>query len=263
MDAAISIDRIDYSIGSKTILRGVSLDFARDQVNVLVGPNGAGKSTLLKIAAGRVRPDHGTIRYDGFDIAKLTLGELARRRAFLTQQAEVGFALSVETVVMMGRYPFFQRTPSGLDQRIVEDSLEQVGMSALRKRIFTTLSGGEQKRVHVARVLAQVGSGEVNAGPKLLFLDEPLSALDIRHQLQLLSVIRALTAQHCTIVMTVHDLNTAFHHADRLTFLRDGMLIDIIDKPDTIEPALIQSVFDVKAIVLAEPSGFRALHLHL
>lgn len=257
-EAAISVEGVTHAIGGKTILRDVSLGFARDRVNVLLGPNGAGKSTLLKIAAGRVRPSEGRILYGDADVAGFGAAALARRRAFLSQQIEVGFPITAEAVVMMGRYPFFHRVPGAVDHRIVGEVLDQVGMAAFRKRIFPTLSGGEQQRIHLARVLAQIARADAAAEDRILFLDEPLGGLDIQHQLQIIATVRALARDRCTVVMTLHDLNLAIESADELFFLRDGAVVRANVSPMEIDAGLIRAVFDVEADLLTESGGSRA-----
>ncbi len=262
-EASILLEEIDCTIGGKPILQGVTLGFARDRINIVLGPNGAGKSTLLKIAAGRIAPSRGRVTYEGEAIARIGAEALARRRAFLSQHIEMGFAMTAEAVVMMGRYPYFRRTPGHRDHRIVEAALELVGMAAMRTRILPTLSGGERQRVHLARVLAQIWEDEDAPAPRTLFLDEPLGALDIRHQLQIMEIVRGLTARRCTIVMTLHDLNIALEHGDRMIFLHDGRLVDAIDRPDPIDPALIRRVFDVRSALLTGDDGNRALRFYL
>ena len=259
MEEAITLDAVDFAIGGTPILAGVTLGFARDRINIVLGPNGAGKSTLLKIAAGRIAPRRGDVRYDGEAIARFGAHDLARRRAFLSQQSEVGFAMTVEAVVMMGRYPYFRRTPGRDDRRIVAAALEMVGMATFSARILPTLSGGERQRVHLARVLAQIWRGEESPAQRILFLDEPLGGLDIQHQLQILAIVRGLTAQRCTIVMTLHDLNIALEHGDRLLFLRDGRLLETVDRPAPVDAGLIRRVFDVHA----DDSGGQARRFYL
>lgn len=259
----ITLDHVGFGIAGKPILDDISLGFARDRINIVLGPNGAGKSTLLKIAAGRIAPSRGHVGYDGEDVARFGAEALARRRAFLSQTIEMGFAMTVEAVVMMGRYPHFRRTPGRDDHRIVADALEIAGMAGMRTRVLPTLSGGERQRVHLARVLAQIWQEGDTPLPRILFLDEPLGGLDIQHQLQILAIVRALTTRRCTIVMTLHDLNIALEHGDRLIFLRAGRLVDIVNRPDRIDPALIRRVFDVNAAWLNRDADPGALRFHL
>jgi iron complex transport system ATP-binding protein len=263
MEEAVTLNGVDHVIGGKAILSGVTVGFVRNRVNMVVGPNGAGKSTLLKIAAGRTVPARGEIRFGQDDIWQIGAQALARRRAFLAQHVEVGFAITAEAVVMMGRYPYFRRAPGATDQLIVDAALDLVGVATLRNRIFPTLSGGEQQRIHLARVFAQIWREGDEPDQTVLFLDEPLAALDIQHQLQLVEILRRLAARNCTIVMTVHDLNIALEQADRLIFLRQGRLEAVVDEPRSTEPALIRRVFGVGASILTDTRGRRTLSFHL
>ncbi|SFR87518.1 ATP-binding cassette domain-containing protein [Sphingomonas jatrophae] len=260
--AALTVEQIDYAVRGKALLRGVSLDLLAGKVNVILGPNGAGKSTLLKIVSGRLKPTGGRVLYDGEDVGQIDAATLARRRAFLSQHVEIDAAVSVGTVAMMGRYPHFARTPGHRDRDIVEGALALVGIAHLRDRLYPTLSGGEQQRVQLARVLAQIWADESAPVRRTLLLDEPLAGLDIQHQLQLLDVLASLTAEGCTILMTVHDLNLAIERGDRLVFLRDGMVADTLDRPATPDDALIRRVFDVGATMLTGADGQAALRFH-
>jgi len=257
------LDAVSWSTGGTPIVAPTSLAFAPDRVNVILGPNGAGKSTLMKIAAGRLKPTSGRVLLDERDIFAIDAGELALRRAFLSQHVEIDFAITVEEVVLMGRYPHFARAPGREDRRIVDAALELVGMSARRRQIYPTLSGGEQQRVQLARVLAQVWDDSDTPAPRTFFLDEPIASLDIHHQLQILDLIRTLPARRCTIIVTLHDLNLALDYGDRFVFLRDGEVQGIADDSVDISPNLIRQVFDVSATGHKDQGGKRVLRFHL
>lgn len=259
----IVLDQVSWSAGGTPIVAPTSFVFAPDKVNVILGPNGAGKSTLMKIAAGRLKPTSGRVLLDDRDIFAIGAKELALRRAFLSQHVEIDFAITVEEVVLMGRYPHFARAPGHEDRRIVDAALELVGMSARRRQIYPTLSGGEQQRVQLARVLAQVWDDTATPAPRTIFLDEPVASLDIHHQLQILDLIRTLPARRCTIVVTLHDLNLAFDYGDRFVFLRDGQVQAIADDSVDISPNLIRQVFDVSATGHNDHAGKRVLRFHL
>ncbi|MBS0285270.1 MAG: ATP-binding cassette domain-containing protein [Proteobacteria bacterium] len=259
----IALDEVCWSIGGTSIVAGVSLGFAADKVNVILGPNGAGKSTLMKIAAGRLKPTAGRVRYGDRDIFSIAAKELAVRRAFLSQHVEIDFAITVEEVVLMGRYPHFARAPGREDRRIVDAALDLVGMADKRRQIYPTLSGGEQQRVQLARVLAQVWDDGDAPAPRTIFLDEPVASLDIHHQLQILDLVRALPGRRCTIVVTLHDLNLAMEYGDRFIFLRDGRLQAVAEEPATVSADLIKRIFDVRATALDDEGGGRLLRFHL
>ncbi|MBU3078239.1 ATP-binding cassette domain-containing protein [Sphingomonas quercus] len=257
----IRLEAVRWATGGTTIIETMTLAFAANRVNVILGPNGAGKSTLMKLAAGRLRPTGGRVLLGESDMLTLDGRALARTRAFLSQHVEIDFAISVEEVVLMGRYPHFSRAPGREDRRIVAAALELVGMAERRHRIYPTLSGGEQQRVQLARVLAQLWSDEADPPARILFLDEPIASLDVHHQLHILETVRALAAQGCTVIVTLHDLNLALAYGDRLIFLRDGRL-QAIEEPGGVTPALVQRIFDVRATALGDADG-RVLRFHL
>ncbi|WP_298674441.1 ABC transporter ATP-binding protein [uncultured Sphingomonas sp.] len=259
----IVLDEVHWSTGGASILQPISLAFAADKVNVILGPNGAGKSTLMKIAAGRLRPSGGAVLHGDRDIFSIEAKELALQRAFLSQHVEIDFAITVEEVVLMGRYPHFARAPGREDRRIVDAALDLVGMGDKRRQIYPTLSGGEQQRVQLARVLAQVWSDDAAPAPRTIFLDEPVASLDIHHQLQILDLVRSLPARRCTIVVTLHDLNLAMDYGDRFIFLRDGRLQAIAEEPAAVSADLIQRIFDVRATSLDTEDGGRVLRFGL
>ncbi len=259
----IRLDDVRWSAGGRTILEPMTLAFTAGKMNVILGPNGAGKSTLMKIAAGRLKPTGGRVLYGDRDVFGMDERELARQRAFLSQHVAIDFAITVEEVVLMGRYPHFARAPGSEDRRIVDAALELVGMSARRRQIYPTLSGGEQQRVQLARVLAQIWSEEMPAPPRTVFLDEPIASLDVQHQLQILEIARGLLTRGCTIIVTLHDLNLAMRYGDRFIFLRDGRLRDVVEEPSAVSAHLIRDIFDVHATALDDGSGDRMLRFQL
>jgi iron complex transport system ATP-binding protein len=239
-------------VGGALILDSVSVRFEPGKLNVVLGPNGAGKSTLLRIATGLARPTSGEVRYDGQSIAALAPEPLARRRAVLSQHIELAFSLAVADVVMMGRYPHYGRVPTERDVEIVSRALALVGMEDKRDQPYPTLSGGEQQKVHLARVLAQIwsdegGTASTAGAQRYLFLDEPTSGLDVHYQLHILKVVRELLSPGITVVAVLHDLNMAFEYGDHFVLLERGRVaVDEAD-PRAIPAEILERVFRVRA----------------
>src|SRR5690348_553303 len=183
---------LTFRVGNKTLISDVSVSFAPGRLHLLIGPNGAGKSTLIKILARLLRPQAGKVEYEGKDVQHASEADLAKRRAVLSQAVEVAFPLSVREVVMMGRYPHFGGRPGPVDQEVVIEMMEYFDVTEFADRDYLTLSGGERQRVNFARILAQLWRTEHQAGPgcRYLFLDEPLTFLDIRHQIDFLKKIK-------------------------------------------------------------------------
>ncbi|HEY3933296.1 MAG TPA: heme ABC transporter ATP-binding protein [Gemmatimonadales bacterium] len=255
----VELHDVSFTAGATPILHHVDAQFAPGRFNVILGPNGAGKSTLLKVATGTLKPSTGTVRYDNADAASWPPDVLARRRAVLSQHMELPFPLAVEDVVLMGRYPHYARTPARRDRDIVNQALELVGMADRRQQIYSTLSGGERQKTHLARVLAQIWAGDDASGPRYLFLDEPTASLDIHYQIHLLDVARGLLADGCTVVAVLHDLNIALRYGDTFVVLSGGTVACATDRRDAVSRELLEGVFRVRAHQIVDPIAGRTL----
>lgn len=251
----VEVSGASCNAGGAVILDDVTARFRTGVFNVILGPNGAGKSTLLKVAAGLLHPTRGSVTYGGRRVGDFTAGELARRRAVLSQHVELAFPLPVRDVVLMGRYPHYGRVPSEHDMKIVDRALDMVGMQDRRAQHYTTLSGGEQQKVQLARVLAQIWANDSVSEHKYLFLDEPTARLDVHYQLHLLDVARELLAHNCTVVAILHDLNVALHYGDAFFIMDGGRVVKEADAPSDISTDLIERVFRVRAHRVTDPSS--------
>ena len=259
MDGALELRGVSHRAGGTTILDGVSVRFAPGRFNVIVGPNGAGKSTLMRVATGLLQPAAGGVRYAGRALGAYDAEGLARVRAVLSQHVELAFPLAVEDVVLMGRYPHYDSVPAPHDREIVTRALELVAMAHKRHQPYPTLSGGEQQKVQMARVLSQIWPydppPDAGSRHRWLFLDEPTSSLDVHYQIQLLDLARDLLRHGCTVIAVLHDLNVAFHYGDRVLMLDQGRVALETDEPRSIPAALIERVFRVKAHQVRDPEG--------
>lgn len=251
----VEVVDVSFRAGTALILDSVTARFRRGRFNVILGPNGAGKSSLLKVATGLVAPTSGTVTYDGKPLDQFDRAALARRRAVLSQHVELAFPLPVRDVVLMGRYPHYGRSPGARDLEIVDRALMMVGMRERSTQHYPTLSGGEQQKVQLARVLAQIWSYDGTTEHNYLFLDEPTASLDLHYQIHLLDIARELLAHDCTIVAILHDLNVAFHYGDAFFLMDDGRMEKEADDPAEISTELIEKVFRVSARRIADPSG--------
>jgi iron complex transport system ATP-binding protein len=247
----VELRDVSYHAGATAILRDISVKFQPGRMNVVLGPNGAGKSTLLRIATGLVPPSSGSVLYGERHLASFDQQELARRRAVLTQHVELAFPLPVADVVMMGRYPHFGRVPTAHDREIVHEAVGLVGMGEKKAQPYPTLSGGEQQKVQLARVLAQIwetASPTVGArSPRYLFLDEPTTNLDVHYQLHVLSVAKTLINEHTTLLAILHDLNVAFQFGDHFVLLDRGRAAFEAASAREIPMDVLERVFDVRA----------------
>lgn len=204
----------------KRIIDHLDVTLSAGERVALIGPNGAGKSTLLRMLTGFLPPDQGECRLSEQRLADWPRDQLARRRAVMRQQTQLTFSQSVESVVAMGRAPW----PDVRTREIVAEVMQLTGCHALAQRDYRQLSGGEQQRVQLARVLAQLWQ---NGAPRgWLFLDEPTSALDLFWQQQTLRLLRQLTcAGELSVCAVLHDLNQAALWADRILLLHAGRLV--------------------------------------
>jgi iron complex transport system ATP-binding protein len=178
---------------------------------------------------------------------EMEMTDLVRRRAVLSQHVELAFPLPVEDVVLMGRYPHYARVPTPRDREIVTEALAMVEMGDFRTRSYPTLSGGEQQKVQLARVLAQIWAGERGLTDRYLFLDEPTSNLDVYYELHLLDTVRALLGGEYTVVAILHDINQALRYGDAFFVMERGRLAQEADDAGAISAELIERVFRVRA----------------
>jgi iron complex transport system ATP-binding protein len=201
-------------------LAGVSLQVGVGELVAVLGPNGAGKSTLLRLLAGTLAPDGGVVRLFGLEVAAMDRTAVARELAFVTQSEDLRFEFTVREVVMMGRAPHQGGwlRPSDEDLRIVDEALRLWDLLPLQAHAVDRLSGGERKRVAIARAFAQT--------PRVLLLDEPTAFLDVRHQVTLFEQLAVAAREHgraCVVV--THDLQLAAAHASRVVLLKGGAVV--------------------------------------
>ena len=248
----LKTENIRYVIGKKTILNGITTAFQPGKINMILGPNGSGKSTFLKIFSGEISKYEGLVFYGGEKIASIKKEQLAKHRAVMSQQPELSFPLMVEEVVMMGRYPHFTFNPSKKDNDICHEVMERMNLTSFSERNYLTLSGGEKQRVQYARVLAQIWE-KPTEGYRYLFLDEPLTSLDINYQQEFLQIASEFTNEQTVLVAVMHDLNLAIQYADELFFLKQGELIAHGSTKDILSEELIKQVFNVQARLIDNP----------
>lgn len=239
---------LSYAVGEKVLLRNFSYRFEAGRNYMICGPNGAGKSTLMKVLALDWKPASGDVKYNGSSTDFMRREHYATTRAVLSQQIELAFPLQVEEVVLMGRYPYFTARPAKHDVEIVQECLRLLDVLHLRQRNFLTLSGGEKQRVHFARVLAQIWEPPAD-GNRLLLLDEPVSFLDLRHQVDLLQQVKRILDNRTVVVLIMHDLNLVLNFADEVLMMAKGELYASGKPTDVLTAANIEKVFDQKVSI--------------
>lgn len=256
--ASLMVNDLSWSPGRSDapILHATSFDLQAGHVLGIVGPNGAGKTTLLRLLYRFHRPDTGTVRVGGDDIWTLSARAVAQRVAAVLQEQPSDFALTVGEIVALGRTPHrrgFAGTSGARDSEIIQHALERLDLHGLTQRHLGTLSGGERQRVMVARALAQE--------PRLLILDEPTNHLDIRHQLEVLDLIRNLPL---TIVTSLHDLNLAAGICDDVLLLEAGRSLGFGPPAQILTETVVSEAFKIHARrEQLTPSGVDHLTYHL
>lgn len=251
---------ITFRVGAKVLISDMTASFAPGGLHLIVGPNGAGKSTLVKVLARLLRPQEGKVEYEGVDVSGASEAELAKRRAVLSQAIEIAFPLTVREVVMMGRYPHFSGRPGPVDERIVDEVMDHFDVVEFKHRYYQTLSGGERQRVNFARVLAQLWRDDAVDSCRYLFLDEPLTFLDIRHQIDFMKRIRSFTAAADVVTVgVVHDLNLAARFADQILMLNGGRIVASGTPAAVLTTERINQVFGVEPTMVQTPDS--GIHL--
>jgi iron complex transport system ATP-binding protein len=252
----LRVERLYCRAGDRTVVHDVSTEFEPGRLHVIVGPNGSGKSSFLKAFSGEGAIESGAVYYDSIPVADIDKGMLAKRRAVMSQLPELHFPVRVDDIVMMGRYPHFSYRPSSHDAEICRQAMERLNVLSLAARDYLSLSGGERQRVQFARALAQIWEPQA-AGNRYLFLDEPVSSLDIHYQHEFLALARSLAASGIVLVAVLHDLNLALEYADQILFLKEGRLVAAGSTPGVVTPAVIREVFGIDAHLLDHPFGKR------
>lgn len=242
----IRTDDLHAMLGGTEILHGIDFTAGDRSLVGVIGPNGSGKSTLLKCIYRVLKPSEGAVFVDGQPLSEYRVRDSAKKIAVLAQHNFYNFEFTVQDVVLMGRAPHKRalERDSAADFKIVHEAMERVGVAPLRDRLFSTLSGGEQQRVLLARALAQQ--------TPCLILDEPTNHLDIKYQLELLDLVRSLNR---TVIAAIHDLNIAAMYCDTIFVMQSGRIVAAGAPRDVLTRSLIRSVYEVDADVFTDSDG--------
>ncbi|MCY4110032.1 MAG: ABC transporter ATP-binding protein [Chloroflexi bacterium] len=253
---ALSAEGLFFKIEAETLLDSVNLCADRGQLVGIIGPNGAGKSTFLRAISGILRYQGGAVYMEGKDLSSISTKDIAAGLAIVPQIAPYTQGFTSLELVLMGRYPHLGRfqVEGKADDRIAKDAMRLTETEQFADRTLDTLSGGERQRVFVSRALAQQ--------PRILLLDEPISNLDVLHQLKVLDVVRDLVDDGLTAIAAIHDLQMAARYCDRLVLLQNGRVL-AEGLPETVlSPEMIELAFGVKAAVYQDPvTGSLAISL--
>lgn len=245
----LSVQNVSVRLEDRDVLNGVSFAGSGGELVGVLGPNGAGKSTLMNAVAGALAIADGEILIDGVSATAMTAGARAKSVAYLPQQRLIHWPVSVETIVGLGRLPHrpFWKRASGDDDRVVRRSMHATDIEHLAGRAATKLSGGEQARVLLARVLAQEAA--------IVLADEPTTALDPAHQISVMNVFKSLSRQGGLVVVTLHDINLASRWCDRVIVMQEGAVVADGDPDGTISDDLMRDVYGVECQITNDGAG--------
>lgn len=242
MQMRLEAESVSVHRSQRALVNDVSLHVAAGELVGLIGPNGAGKSTLLTALAGIDRQVSGSILVDGHALQKISAAERALQLGWVEQSGTVHWPVSVERLVMLGRIPHLPVwcRADATDLQAVENALDICDCQALRKRQVPTLSGGERARVLLARALA--------AEPTLLFADEPISNLDLGHQLQTMQLLRDFARDKRAAIVVMHDLSLAARYCDRLYLMHEGCIVASGAVAEVLSPQNLADVYGVSVV---------------
>ena len=246
----VELKHVDVGYPSRPILHDISLNFPVGQVTVLLGPNGSGKSSLLKTALGLLPKQGGEIYLDGTPLEKLTAGEIARKAAYLSQSRNVP-SITAGRMVLHGRFPYlsYPRRYRPEDYEMVRHCLEQVHALDLADRKMEELSGGQRQKIYLAMALAQ--------DTESIFMDEPTTYLDVRHQLDVMEIAQKLARQGRAVVLVLHDLGLALRCADRVAVLADGGLAQAGSPEEVYRSGVLDRIFEIRVRRVQTEDGWQ------
>lgn len=249
----IEVQNAGVSLGGKEILHGINFEAKPGEITTVIGPNGSGKSTLFRAMTGDVAY-RGSIQLLQREVAQMQPWEMAAMRAVLPQSSALSFPFTVGEVVRFGLTTGRSGSRPTDHGHQIQQALETVDLSGFAGRFYQELSGGEQQRVQLARVLCQVWEPKLDGVARFLFLDEPVSSLDIRHQLIIMDVAQGFAKAGGGVVVILHDLNLAAMYSDRILVLQNGRAVGFDTPSQVICDDILQRVFECRLKVGDVPS---------
>jgi iron complex transport system ATP-binding protein len=247
MERIIEGENIRFSYDGVEVLKGLSISLRKERMVGLLGANGAGKSTLLRILTGILNPKSGRLLYGGKELTRLDKREIAKRIAYIPQDSTFGFPFSVQEVVLMGRAPYVGRFEfeRERDLQIAISAMETVGISHLKDRPITEISGGEKQLASLARALAQE--------PEVMVLDEPATFLDVKHKTRIMKLLRSLKSERgISVIAATHDVFSALFYFDEIIMLKDGRIFAEGSVEEVLKQEVLTAVYGIEVTVRRE-----------
>ena len=244
----ITIENLSFDYArNRPVISDVNCNIMENTFTVIMGKNGSGKSTFLRLLGGIMPYHKGSIKINNVELKAMKLNARAKMVGFLPQHHKPVFPFKVSEVVLTGRASYVQFSPKKSDKFQAEKALEITGISSLKNRIYSELSGGEQQLVMIARLLAQQ--------PRILLLDEPISHLDYHNQIRILKLVKELVATNITVVAVLHDPNMAYLFGEKFIYVHDGQVHEVNEK-NAWEHPLVHKIFDNQLHPVAHEGKF-------
>ena len=255
----IRLDKVSVSLSGREAVSGLTFEAVPGALTAIIGPNGSGKTTTLRALSGE-RDYRGRIEFSGRDLRTMTAAQMARERGVLQQSVSLGFPFKVHEILEMGVIAGGVHSPEEAE-RIMAAALGAVDLAGFENRVATALSGGEQSRMHMARVLCQIASPVQEDRARWLFLDEPVASLDVRHQLAIMTLAKSFAQSGGGVIAVMHDLNLTAMFADHVVMMREGRLHAAGTPTDVFTETDLGSVYGCSLRVERDPTrGLLRIH---
>ena len=242
----IKSESMSLEIDGGEIINDINIEVFPGKVLALIGPNGAGKSTILKILSGDIKPTSGVVKYNDINISNIPFVDRAHIRGVMSQSQTIVFDFSVLEIIEMGWLHSDHNYYTSFYPDVLKQIIEDCELQHLVDRKFNTLSGGEQKRVHFARVLLQLWIPEGDIHPRFMLLDEPLANLDIYHELKMLEIIKRHLSKNIGVLLILHDLNTASKFADNIVLMKNGTIVKNGSTIEVLTESILSETYETK-----------------
>ena len=242
----IKSESMSLEIDGGEIVNDINIEVFPGKVLALIGPNGAGKSTILKLLSGDVKPTSGVVKYNDINISNIPFVDRAHIRGVMSQSQTIAFDFSVLEIIEMGWLHSDHDYYTSFYPDVLKQIIGDCELQHLVDRKFNTLSGGEQKRVHFARVLLQLWIPEGDIHPRFMLLDEPLANLDIYHELKMLEIIKKRLSKNIGVLLILHDLNTASKFADNIVLMKNGTIVKNGSTIEVLTESILSETYETK-----------------
>lgn len=235
----VIVENVSKLFGQKKVVDDVSISIPKNKITSLIGPNGAGKSTLLGMMSRLLTPDTGKVSIEGRSINDWKSDELAKKISILKQANHINLRITVRELVAFGRFPHSKGRLTKEDQALIDEAIDYMGLSELQNKYVSELSGGQRQCAFIAMVVAQ--------NTEVIFLDEPLNNLDMKHSVEIMQVLRKLVDEkNKTIVIVIHDINFASCYSDHIISLKNGALMHQGATEKIIDSNILRDIYDME-----------------